>query len=617
MGSMRNSCLNPTCALFHYLRLFYFACRWHHDAIKLRLNRYCHAASLLGMKQISSLDGCSGMSDTFEECLADGQCPFCYQYADGLPTNATKTTGSESIMDDYEQEKFTSSLLPTRATSSMPTSVVTMLTLSSPTPSLRDDSHTPIIQEPSTSLPSDAIKILDSTVAPTLTPSTYILSNSPSSRMPSKSSPTMALPTLAPSQLVTDELIGEIQLEIKNWEEEDWSEEDWSEASITSATILRCGETQEDALKNYCKSEGFNCPDGVCFNGLKCYMVKDACEEVGGADNSTFESGVTLANTHDGVLGQYCAQSIADLAAVCGTATKCNLQEDCPDGTYCWKEFLCVDSTTAPPSITSSDPPSTLISSETLTENYSDINTEAFNVDEKDSSLAPTPVFENSLKPSQKLTTMSSSHQPMSSEPSTELTDIGLIGAVEIELASIAPTSSPTTNQPFPPVQCEHTVSSLLCSEGYTGWESRNGCHEYYWCRKGCFDDVIYDCGIDLLFDKNLELCTFASQVKCPEIISNPFQSPSLRPFNETGATIEPFPKTNELTQYSGDAVGEYNNSTDYDTNLVEDQQSLYETPPWLSPVIQTSSTSSVVVAPKNVSPLLTSVVVLSLLFHF
>ena len=77
----------------------------------MRLNRYCHAASLLGMTKISSLDGCSGMSDTFEECLADGQCPFCYQYADSLPTNATKTTGSEST-----QEQFTSSLVPSRAT---------------------------------------------------------------------------------------------------------------------------------------------------------------------------------------------------------------------------------------------------------------------------------------------------------------------------------------------------------------------------------------------------------------------------------------------------------------------------------------------------------------------
>ena len=98
---------------------------------------------------------------------------------------------------------------------------MTMLTLSSPTPSLRDDSHTPTIQESSTALPSNAIKILDLIVAPTLTPSTYILSNSPSSRMPSKSSPTTTLPTLAPSQLATDELIGEIQLEIENMDEED------------------------------------------------------------------------------------------------------------------------------------------------------------------------------------------------------------------------------------------------------------------------------------------------------------------------------------------------------------------------------------------------------------
>ena len=60
---------------------------------------------MLGMTKISSLDGCSGMSDMFEECLADGQCPFCEEYADGLPTNST---GSELTIDNlHETEQFT------------------------------------------------------------------------------------------------------------------------------------------------------------------------------------------------------------------------------------------------------------------------------------------------------------------------------------------------------------------------------------------------------------------------------------------------------------------------------------------------------------------------------
>jgi hypothetical protein len=430
--------------------------------------------------------------------------------------------------------------------------------------------------------------------------------------MPSTSSPTTAMPTLTSSEIATEELIKDIvQIDILE-------EEDWSEASITSATILRCGETQEDALKNYCISEGnYDCSDGVCFNGLKCFMIEDACEEGEFTTDSTFESGVTtLANTNAGVLGQYCA--------ICGAATKCKLQHDCPNGTYCWKEYMCVESTITSPLIESSNPPSTLTASETPTGNYIDINIDAFITNEVDSSSVPTPVFENSLKPSQEVTMMSSSsHQPTSFESLTELTDIiGLVEAVEFEFTSVTPTASPATNQPSPPITCEHTVSSFLCDEGYTGWKSRGSCREYYWCHNGCFDDVIYDCGIDLLFDQNLELCTFANQVECHEnggsIIDNPSQYPSLRPYSQTGATIAPLPKTNRSneTQYSGGVVGDYYNSTDHYNDLIEDQQSMYETPPWLlSTVITTSSTSSVLVAP-YVSSLLTSLVVLFLLFN-
>jgi hypothetical protein len=60
------------------------------------------------------------------------------------------------------------------------------------------------------------------------------------------------------------------------------------------------------------------------------------------------------------------------------------------------------------------------------------------------------------------------------------------------------------------------TLSDGLCSDGYSGWESRNGCREYYWCDIG-YADVIYECGQDLLFDRSMELCNFAHQVNCVE----------------------------------------------------------------------------------------------------
>jgi len=153
-----------------------------------------------------------------------------------------------------------------------------------------------------------------------------------------------------------DEAVGDSDAEEEDWTEE---EEDWSEATTsTSAMSLWCGESKSNAYTN-CNRQGYDCPDGVCFNGLKCFMVGDACEEGEGADSSSTMdkspsptpstlSGAT--GTNSGVLGQFCAESFDDLESVCTTATKCEVPEDCPSGTYCWKEYMCggTTSTTSP-----------------------------------------------------------------------------------------------------------------------------------------------------------------------------------------------------------------------------------------------------------------------------
>ena len=73
-----------------------------------------------------------------------------------------------------------------------------------------------------------------------------------------------------------------------------------------------------------------------------------------------------------------------------------------------------------------------------------------------------------------------------------------------------------------------------LCKEGYTGWESRNACREYYFCDRG-IADAIFTCGEDLLFDMRLELCNFANKVKCLDEQGNlttpqPSPRPSKKP---------------------------------------------------------------------------------------
>jgi len=79
---------------------------WHHDAIKMRINRYCHAAVLLGLEKLTSFNGCKGLTDSFDECLGDGWCPYCEQYAN-IPTEESgssigENTGSDSTEADKD-----------------------------------------------------------------------------------------------------------------------------------------------------------------------------------------------------------------------------------------------------------------------------------------------------------------------------------------------------------------------------------------------------------------------------------------------------------------------------------------------------------------------------------
>ncbi|KAL7469137.1 hypothetical protein ACHAXS_009388 [Conticribra weissflogii] len=64
---------------------------WHASAIKMRINRYCHAAALLGLNRISTMSGCKGMFESFDECLHDGSCPYCETFP--RPGNETLFEG--------------------------------------------------------------------------------------------------------------------------------------------------------------------------------------------------------------------------------------------------------------------------------------------------------------------------------------------------------------------------------------------------------------------------------------------------------------------------------------------------------------------------------------------
>jgi hypothetical protein len=165
---------------------------------------------------------------------------------------------------------------------------------------------------------------------------------------------------------------------VEGMEEEDWTdegEEDWLEGanSSTSKMSLWYGESQSNSYVN-CNREGYDCPDGVCFNDLKCFMVGDFCnEDVGKGvkdpssseiETSTSPTSSTTTGTNVGVLGQFCTGTFEALETECATATICEVPEDCPSGTYCWKEYMCsAAASTTSPSIASASSSTSMPSS--------------------------------------------------------------------------------------------------------------------------------------------------------------------------------------------------------------------------------------------------------------
>lgn len=154
-----------------------------------------------------------------------------------------------------------------------------------------------------------------------------------------------------------------------------------------------------------------------------------------------------------------------------------------------------------------------------------------------------------------------------------------------------------------------------LCNEGFTGWGSRLGCKEYYWCNRGSAD-VIYDCGQDLLFDRTLELCNFAYLVHCesgkggvpvPTPQPTPLPTPSPTPAPDPNPTFPPTVSevpsivgggyggnagagqegTPSLSGMSGGVVGDYSWSKTA-TPTVPTNSS--EIPPWLMNTVMTKN---------------------------
>jgi hypothetical protein len=178
---------------------------WHHDAIKMRINRYCHAAVLLGIDKLSSFGGCKGLTDSFEECLGDGWCPHCEQYAE-IPTEESGFTSveiedngsSEEVTDTAEEDAKTS--VPTADPTSSnpePSPPPTILFSKTKSPTMSPSTKTSSVD---TGTPTLALE----TGTPTLEPSSasVLVTDTPTLKPTNdpSSSPVTTSPTLAPTE---------------------------------------------------------------------------------------------------------------------------------------------------------------------------------------------------------------------------------------------------------------------------------------------------------------------------------------------------------------------------------------------------------------------------------
>ena len=122
------------------------------------------------------------------------------------------------------------------------------------------------------------------------------------------------------------------------------------------------------------------------------------------------------------------------------------------------------------------------------------------------------------------------------------------------------------------------TVVKPKCTLGFTGWDAKPGCIQYFWCNNG-HKEASHDCGENLLFDLELEVCNFADEVDCPYDLN----LPTTYPTKSKEVTLAPSPT---LTSESDEFV-EFGGSWRTTTSPTNTRNGM---PPWLNDIRITSN---------------------------
>lgn len=121
---------------------------------------------------------------------------------------------------------------------------------------------------------------------------------------------------------------------------------------------------------------------------------------------------------------------------------------------------------------------------------------------------------------------------------------------------------------------------------------------EYYWCDNGIVADAFHDCGEDLLFDSELELCNFKDLVECSNsrVVETNIKQPLPSP-RSASPTSSPF--NEDKPGLSSNATGDQGEKTWPESTaaptlrqelVVENNEDM---PPWLAHMVKESDSSA------------------------
>jgi hypothetical protein len=379
-----------------------------------------------------------------------------------------------------------------------------------------------------------------------------------------------------------------------------------SPVSISSERFY-CATTMEELEETCATAQG--CKPGACPPGTYCFPF--SCND-----------SVPEPTDEEPTQQLYCATNMEELAASCSTAQECN-SGPCPTGTACFP-FNCDASSAENQTVPLSVP------------TYQPVVSKPVASSDAEGTLCP-PTYTGwlSLDCFEYWECMDGLAGPISTCPGGMKFDKVISECNTADIVNdFCYGPAPGEQQSNKPDSGEQQSNSSPdeengpCAKGKSGWEAAPGCRlvvssvdlsltlhswlihlfllhaveyrQYYWCEDGRVSDSSHDCGEDLLFDSELELCNFADQVVC-ESNDNPGSqvnrpNPPSAPVPLTQAPVsrkQPDVSSNNAAAALDDKEWPASTTAPTSPKTQDSVGSDEDLPPWLAHVVKESEADS------------------------